>query len=184
MSRGYDAYGFDPSAFAVSKARELVGKKRILEGAIEEVAYPKASFDVITMFDVFEHLENPLADMKKLSGLLKPDGIIIIATGDTQSWAAKIMKRRWTFFIPPQHIFFFDRKNVTSLLRRAKLKPRRWYRVGKWLSLGYILHLARTTGESKIARVVYKFIKGTILMRLPFYVPMKDNMVILANKQP
>jgi len=184
LSRGYDAYGFDPSAFAVSKARELVGKKRILEGAIEEVAYPKASFDVITMFDVFEHLENPLADMKKLSGLLKPDGIIIIATGDTQSWAAKIMKRRWTFFIPPQHIFFFDRKNVTSLLRRAKLKPRTWYRVGKWLSLGYILHLARTTGESKIARVVYKFVKGTILMRLPFYVPMKDNMVILANKQP
>lgn len=184
LSRGYDAYGFDPSAFAVSKARKLVGKKRIREGTIGEVSYPAASFDVITMFDVFEHLENPLTDMKKLSGLLKPDGIIIIATGDTQSLAAKIMKRRWTFFIPPQHIFFFDRENVTSLLKRAKLRPGAWHRVGKWLSLGYILHLARTTGESSIAQLVYRLVKKTILMRLPLYVPMKDNMVILANKQP
>jgi len=184
LSRGYDAYGFDPSSFAVSQARKLVGKKRITEGTIGDVAYPTASFDIITMFDVFEHLEDPLNDMKKLSALLKPDGVIIIATGDTRSLAAKIMKRRWTFFIPPQHIFFFDRENVASLLKRAKLRPGAWYRVGKWLSLGYILHLARTTGESSAAQLIYKLVNKTILMRLPLYVPMKDNMVILANKLP
>ena len=112
--------------------------------------YPKASFDVITMFDVFEHLQDPFADMKKLEALLKPDGIIIIATGDTQSTAAKVLKRRWTFLFRRSYILF-HRKNVTTLLRQAGLKPIKWYRVGKWLSLGYVLHLARTTGESPIA---------------------------------
>lgn len=182
LQKGYDAYGFDPSSFAVQKAGALVGKARIKEGTIAEVKYPKASFDVITMFDVFEHLEDPLSDVKKLTSYLKPDGIIIIATGDTQSIAAKVMKRRWTFFIPPQHIFFFNRKNVTTLLTKSGLTPFQWHRVGKWLSLGYVLHLARTTGESFLARFVYDMVRKTILMRFPLYVPMKDNMVILARK--
>lgn len=182
-SRGYDAYGFDPSAFAVKKARELNGNDRIQEGTIAEIQYPKTSFDVITMFDVFEHLQDPLSDMKKLRSLLKPDGVIIIATGDTRSMAARVMKRRWTFFIPPQHIFFFHRKNVTTLLHKAGFVPQKWYKVGKWLSLGYVLHLARTTGESDIASRLYTKFKKTLLMRTPLYIPMKDNMVILAKKR-
>lgn len=182
LANGYDAYGFDPSTHAVKKARNLVGTSRIEEATIQQAKYEKESFDVITMFDVFEHLQDPLFDMKKINSLLKPDGVIIIATGDTRSLAAKIMKRRWTFFIPPQHIFFFHRKNVTTLLQNAGLKPFHWDRVGKWLSLGYILHLARTTGESKIASWIYEVIKTTPLMRIPFYIPMKDNMVILVRK--
>lgn len=182
LQKGYDAKGFDPSAFAVSRARDLVGNNRIQEGTIAEVSYPKHSFDVITMFDVFEHLQDPLLDMKKLESMLKPDGIIIIATGDTLSFAARLMKRRWTFFIPPQHIFFFNRKNVVTLLAKARLRAIRWHRVGKWLSLGYVLHLARTTGESKLANFVYSLVKDTVLMRFPLYVPMKDNMVIVMEK--
>ena len=182
LSEGYDAYGFDPSAFASSEAGRLVGPSRIKEGTIRSVAYPKNSFDVITLFDVFEHLQDPLADMKKLSSLLKKDGVMMIATGDTRSVAAKVFRRKWTFYIPPQHIFFFHRKNVRELLKAVGLRPRAWYRVGKWLSLGYVLHLARTTGENPIAGWLYTHIKGTALMGFPLYVPMKDNMVIEVTK--
>lgn len=182
MQHGYDAYGFDASAFAAKEASKLVGSTRISEGTIQTVSYPKQSFDVITMFDVFEHLQDPLGDMKRLSQFLKKDGVILIATGDTRSIAAKMFKRRWTFFIPPQHIFFFHRKNVTALLRKAGLKPVAWHRVGKWLSLGYVLHLARTTGENPIAAWLYGWLRTTLLMRVPLFVPMKDNMVILVTK--
>lgn len=182
LSKGYDAYGFDPSTFAASEAAKLVGSSRIKEGTIQSVSYPKQSFDVITLFDVFEHLQDPLNDMKKLVTYLKEDGIMLIATGDTQSTAAKLFKRRWTFYIPPQHIFFFHRNNVRELLKLAGLKITSWYTVGKWLSLGYVMHLARTTGENPIAGWVYSLIKDTIFMRIPLYVPMKDNMVIEVRK--
>lgn len=182
ISQGYDAYGFDASRFAAKTASELVGKSRIKEGTIQSVSYPKGSFDVITLFDVFEHLQDPLNDMKKLSSLLKKDGVILIATGDTKSIAARIFQRRWTFYIPPQHIFFFHRRNVRELLHAAGLTPRSWFRVGKWLSLGYVLHLARTTGESKLATFLYNQIQHTPLARFPLYVPMKDNMVIEVEK--
>ncbi len=179
---GYDAYGFDPSTFAAKKAGALVGYKRIQEATIQDAKFPKASFDVITMFDVFEHLQDPLEDMRKLRSLLKPDGVILIATGDTKSLAARIMRRRWTFFIPPQHIFFFDRHNVITLLHKAGLIAKAWHRVGKWLSLGYVLHLGRTTGESVFAHMIYRWCKKTPLVRFPLYIPMKDNMVILVGK--
>lgn len=182
LAHGYDAYGFDASTFAANEAGKLVGIQRIKEGTIRSVSYPKNSFDIITLFDVFEHLQDPLGDMKKLSTLLKKDGVILIATGDTKSLAAKIFRRRWTFYIPPQHIFFFHRNNVRELLQKVGLRPLKWFRVGKWLSLGYVLHLARTTGESPIAQHVFMRLRGSSLLRTPLYVPMKDNMVVVVGK--
>lgn len=180
---GYDAFGFDPSTHAANKAKKLVGSSYFQEATIQTAMYPKNSFDIITLFDVFEHLQDPVSDMKKLNSLLKKDGVIIIATGNTQSLASRLMKRRWTFYIPPQHIFFFNRINVSTLLHETGFVPFEWHKVGKWLSLGYVLHLARTTGESKLAKWLYEWISKTPLMRLPLYVPMKDNMVILCRKK-
>ncbi|MBP9814610.1 class I SAM-dependent methyltransferase, partial [Candidatus Woesebacteria bacterium] len=141
QSAGFDAYGFDPSAYAVSQARKLVGKSRIAQGTISEVRYKENTYDVITLFDVFEHLQDPVTDLKKLRRMLKPDGIIIIATGNAQSFAAKVFGRRWTFYIPPQHLSFFTKANLQTFMSQVGLFPVEWFGIGKWLSLDYILHL-------------------------------------------
>ncbi len=179
---GYDAYGFDPSSYAVDEAKKLVGASRIKRGTISSVKYPKKSFDVITMFDVFEHLSDPGSDMQKLSTLLKDDGVMVIATGDTNSLLAKTLKRRWTFYIPPQHLFFFNKSLMTELLAKYKLKPIEWFRIGKWLSLRYVLHLAKTTGESRIAHMLYMLMGKLRLEQLPLYLPVQDNMVTIVKK--
>lgn len=183
MQNGFDAYGFDPSTYAVSQARKLVGKARIQEGTISEVRYKKNTYDVITLFDVFEHLQDPIADLKKLRGLLKHDGIIIIATGNAQSIAAKVFGRRWTFYIPPQHLSFFTKLNLQTFLTRVGLSPIDWFGIGKWLSLDYILHLAKTTGESTIGAILHHWLSRSFVSRLPIYVPMMDNMVVIAQKK-
>lgn len=182
IEHGFDAYGFDASAHAVEEAKSLVGSKRIHLGLISDVSYDPKSFDVISLFDVFEHLADPIGDITRLTKYLADDGVMMIATGDVKSMAAKIFGRRWTFFIPPQHLFFFDRMTMTIALKKAGLRPKKWYRIGKWLSLGYVLHLGRTTGESKIASYFYRLIGNTVLARLPVYIPMMDNMVVLAEK--
>lgn len=179
---GYDAYGFDPSEFAAQEARRIVGERRIKIGTIDSVSYPKNSFDVITLFDVFEHLQNPLEDIKKLTTFLKPNGIIIIATGDTESWAAKAFGRRWTFYNPPQHLFFFNKANLVLLLSKSGLTPVYWFRIGKWLSLRYLLHLATTVGENPFAHSILLFSNRLKIEKTPLYVPLHDNMVVIAKK--
>ena len=182
LKKGYDAYGFDASSYAANEASQLVGAKRIQHGTIAEVNYKKKSFDVISMFDIFEHLDDPRADLRKIYSWLKDDGIIIIATGDTRSIFAQLMRRRWPFYSPPQHLFFFHKKNLADLLRQEGFTPFEWSRIGKWLSLRYLLHLARTTGESRIAQLVYPFAHHSRAGKLPVYMPVRDNMVVIAKK--
>lgn len=182
LRNGYHAYGFDPSEYAVEESKKLVGEKRIKHGTISSVHYPSKFFDVITLFDVFEHLRDPISDLRRLKQFLKDDGVIVIATGDTDSFMARALKRRWTFYIPPQHLYFFNKNLLTKVLALDGMVPLKWFRIGKWLSLRYVLHLARTTGESKIAPLFYKIAEGLHLGRIPIYLPLQDNMVVIARK--
>ncbi|OGG29921.1 hypothetical protein A2971_04175 [Candidatus Gottesmanbacteria bacterium RIFCSPLOWO2_01_FULL_46_21] len=179
---GFDAYGFDPSSYATGRAKALVGDKRIKTGTIDDVTYAPDSFNVITLFDVFEHLDDPRKDLAKLKNLLTKDGILIIATGDTSSFLAKVLKRRWTFYIPPQHLFFFSRATLSTLLRQLGFEPLEWFRISKWLSTRYVFHLARTTGESRIARLLYPIVYKSALGAISLYLPVRDNMVVIARK--
>lgn len=180
---GFDAYGFDPAIYATGEARKLVGRKRIKQGTIQDVEYTVKSFDVITLCDVFEHLGDPRKDLDKIYSWLKDDGIILIATGNSDSLAGKMLKRRWTFYIPPQHLFFFNKNNADKLLIEAGFSPVKWFSIGKWLTLRYLLHLGRTTGESVIARWLYPRILKSKLSIWPVFVPMHDNMIVIARKQ-
>lgn len=181
--KGFDAYGFDPSAHAVGVAKKLIGKGRVKLATIGEVTYPKKSFDVIVLFDVFEHLSDPANDISRLKSFLKDDGIMMIATGDTKSTMARIMGRRWTFYNPPQHLFFFNKKTLTTLLGNIGMIPVHWFNIGKWLSLEYVLHLAATAAESKVGNVLYHWAKKSPIGRLPLYLPARDNMIVIAKKQ-
>ncbi|MDP1721727.1 MAG: class I SAM-dependent methyltransferase [Candidatus Gottesmanbacteria bacterium] len=181
--QGYDAHGIDPSDYAIKKAKKLVGSSLIEKCVLSDVSKRPKSFDVVTMFDVFEHLSDPGKDLETVHALLKDDGIVVIATGDTASIFAKILGRRWTFFSPPQHIHYFNRVNMATLLRKKGFEPVLWTRIGKWLSLRYVLHLARTGGESKIAEYLYRFVNILRLGELPLYLPVRDNMVVIARKK-
>jgi SAM-dependent methyltransferase len=181
QSEGFDAYGLDPSQYAVNEAKKILGN-RIKEASLETADYAQKSFDVITMFDVFEHLGDPIGDLNKICGWLKDDGIIMIVTGNRQSVVAKIMKRRWTFYIPPQHLYFFDRKTMKIALKKTGLRDLEWSQIGKWLTLRYVFHLARTTGESVIAEFLYPYIDMFNIGSIPLYVPIRDNMIVIAGK--
>lgn len=181
LRAGYDAYGIDPSSHAAAKAKSRFNG-RITEGTIGSVKFPDSHFDVITMLDVVEHLSDPRADLRRAARLLTPDGMILIATGDTESLTAKLLGRRWTFYIPPQHLHFFHKTTMTELLGQSGLAPVKWFRVGKWLSLQYVFHLARTTGESKLAQWLYPLMETLPVGRIPLYLSMRDNMVVIAKK--
>ncbi len=181
LRAGYDAYGIDVSEYAVHRARQRFNG-RIYQGSIGSSHLAKQSFDVITMLDVVEHLGDPRKDLSKVAGLLSDNGVFLMATGDTESAAARLLSRRWTFYIPPQHLFFYNKTNFTRLLNESGLEPILWFRVGKWLSLQYIFHLARTTGESSIAQWLYPLMEKLPLGRVPLYLPMRDNMVVIARK--
>lgn len=177
---GFNSYGFDVSQYATNIARSR-HPRRIKLGAIDQVSYPKNSFDIITMFDVIEHLKNPRQDLKKLKSFLKPDGILVLNTGDAGSWLAKLQGKDWHFFVPPQHLFFFSRQTLTKLLNQAGFEVLQIDYKGKWISLRYFLNLAKQLHQNPIAQLLYPLVKNNKLGKIPLYFNLFDNIIVYAR---
>ncbi|MGQ9871731.1 class I SAM-dependent methyltransferase [Leptodesmis sp.] len=88
-------------------------------GRIEDVEeqLPAASFDLIVLLQVLEHVENPRQMMASLTKLLAPGGILIVETPNTKSWDAKLFRRGyWGGYHIPRH---WNLLNAATLKRLA-----------------------------------------------------------------
>lgn len=184
----FDPYGIDVSAYAISLAEKIVPREKLLLGNVEDIEKILAKkisgkkFDVITMFDLIEHLDHPREALKKTLSYLKDDGLIVIQTGDAGSAWAKVMGKNWHFFAPPQHFYFYNQKNMKMLLEQAGLKVIKIQKVGKWVSLRYLFHMMRYVNQDTIGDILYNFTAKNFFGQLRIFMRMNDNMIILAKK--
>jgi len=116
--RGYEAWGLDPSAYAVELARRACGD-RVRQGVLETAPFPAGHFDLLTAFDAFEHVYQPLDFVAAAERLLARDGVLVITTPDPTSLLARVSGRRWVSFKIPEHVFYWS----PATIRRA-LAPR------------------------------------------------------------
>ena len=82
-------------------------------------------FDLVTMFDVFEHLSNPLAGMQDLMSYLKPGGTLFVGTADLDHWSWYATRGNHWYLDPMQHIAVGSRRHfewVRSVLPAANLR--------------------------------------------------------------
>jgi SAM-dependent methyltransferase len=83
---------------------------------------PLAYFDVITLIDVVEHFEDPVADMKYLAQLLKPTGKMIIQTPDAGCDRAIKEIDGWGAMKADEHLYLFNRENFKTFCRSCGLE--------------------------------------------------------------
>ena len=117
---GYQTTGVEVDMWVVDFARKTFGVNA-LQGPVEKLDLEPGSFDVITMFDVLEHLERPIMTLQKCSDLLKDDGIFIIQTPETPEFLsyAELELAATGFLkmlIPSEHVFLFTRRAAVNLL--------------------------------------------------------------------
>ncbi len=179
---GYDAYGVEPSTYAAGLARKRFGD-RVQESTIARAQFHSKQFHVITMLDVFEHLDDPRRALALCRKWLQENGLLVIATNNFDSLWAQLMGKRWHFLIPPQHLFFFSEKTIRTILQDTGFMIETISRPGKWITLGYGLHLARSIQGSRVADQLYRVFRRTKLLSLPLYINFFDHMVVYARKR-
>lgn len=109
---GYETYGVDLNSDAIQK---ITSRHNALCGEIEEAKKFNKKFDVITVFDLVEHLYDIDNFWKNISDLLKNDGTVVILTGNPESIGAKIFKNEWWYFKYPEHIIFPSKNYYKSI---------------------------------------------------------------------
>ena len=78
----------------------------------------KQRFDVVTLNQVIEHVFNPNDLIKKCYELLKPGGVIYVATPNIGSVAAKVARENFDHLIPPEHLGYFSKRTLSAVLQR------------------------------------------------------------------
>ena len=89
-----------------------------------------AEFDAVTLWEVIEHLPDPLATLAALRSRLRPNGVLALSTPNTGHWEARRRPLRWEGYRPPSHVTFFTAATLSDLLTRAGFVGVRVTRVG------------------------------------------------------
>lgn len=138
--KGWDLHGIEMSAESAKEA-ELNSRAKVFIGDILDAQFPSASFDVITCFDVFEHLYEPRRVMERVSEWLKPGGIFYILVPNIDSAEGRVFGTYWHGLELPRHLFHYSPASLKFLaelvgLHELSLETRRNPAVGT--SLRYV----------------------------------------------
>ncbi len=114
---GYDAMGVEPSAWAARYAREVLEQK-VVEGTVKNLPPHMTDFDIVTMWDVLEHMKAPVEELLRIHSRLRPGGFLILSTLDIANWLPRIMGRRWPWLMD-MHLYYFTEEIMKQILTRA-----------------------------------------------------------------
>jgi SAM-dependent methyltransferase len=142
---GLQVAGAEP-ALAAAQAAKDAGFD-VFAGYLQDARYPDASFDVITLFEIVEHLSDPTALVKECCRILRPGGVLAVNTPNAHSWTARYMKGRWEGFSLVDlggHASFFSPTSIRTLadlcgLRVCRIETRnvRFYESGQCERITY-----------------------------------------------
>lgn len=116
--RGWECYGIEPSDFAAHYAQDRFSLN-IYHGYLEEGLFPDDYFDIITLWDVMEHLPEPLETLQIISHILKPDGLLVITTPNANAWERNSFGPYWAGWDVPRHYNIFSDETITTLLEKS-----------------------------------------------------------------
>lgn len=175
---GFAPYGVDISADIVATARERLGPESVHLGTLETAPYAPGTFELITMWDVVEHVVDPRALLLRARELLAPDGLLVLETQNIDSMFARLLGSRWHHYKHGEHLYHFNPETIRSLLRSAGFEaslvtPRLG---GKYVSLEFIAERA-----SRVHPALTRILQPLTRVRSGgVYVNVMDEMIVAA----
>jgi SAM-dependent methyltransferase len=179
-------YGLENSAEAARTAEARSGAQ-VLVGDILDAHFPRESFDVITCFDVLEHLYEPREVIVRVSEWLKPGGIFYLLVPNVNSAEARVFGSYWHGLELPRHLFHYSLASLKFLaksagLREVSLETRRNPAVGTslryvWDNVFGAVGIRRTPvayqGEASLPwKAARKLVRMTVLRALLVMAPL------------
>jgi SAM-dependent methyltransferase len=137
-SAGWSVQGVEISESAARHASDVLGLP-VLNAAIDAGVVPRSAFDLVTMWDVIEHVPNPQVALNAAADALRPGGGFVLTTGDVDSLAARLSGERWHLYNLPEHFYFHTEPSVRSLAEQAGLRPVAVRREAMTVSVSYAI---------------------------------------------
>lgn len=112
--QGWIAQGVEISE-AASRTGQAKGLQ-IVSGSLPDAQLPDESFDYVRASHSLEHMSHPHAVLEEMHRVLKPEGKLLIAVPNVDSWNAKLFRQYWWHLCPPVHAFGYSVHTLSRLL--------------------------------------------------------------------
>lgn len=134
--RGWEAHGseFEFRALEINRAKGL----RCVQAPVTIDTFRPGSFDVITAFEVVEHLRDPRAEAAVIAHALRPGGLFYCTTPNFASLSRRLLRGRWSIVSYPEHLTYFTPSTLCAWLQRFGFAPVKVRTTG--LSLSRLQH--------------------------------------------
>lgn len=161
---GWQVSGIEPNRALAKWGAKKYGVS-IFSKDFLETKFKDKSFDVVTFWDVLEHVTDPRAYLKEAVRILKPGGFIFVNYPDMGSVYSKIFKQKW-WFISPVHLYYFDKRTLGQFFDQEGLKFIKQEKYWQTLELGYLI--TRFADYNKlISNIVKRAVAILGLSKLP-----------------
>ncbi len=178
---GWEGRGIELSPDIGKEAIQALGEDKVHIGDIQDAPFQEGSFDLVSLWDVIEHVPDPHWFLDQALRFLKPDGILILETQNVKSRFAGWLGPKWQHYKHLEHLYHFNPETIERLLDDAGMEllhlTSKWG--GKHVSLGFI--------RERATRVHKAF--GVLLLPLaPFsrvnlYINPHDEMILVARRK-
>lgn len=118
LQRGWDVYGLDTCPGAVQAAKEKLGE-RVSLNTLKRASYASDFFDVVSLFEVLEHLPNPMDHLLEIRRILQPGGWVCLSVPNFASLERWVFGKWWVGLDAPRHLQQFTPESLQSFLERA-----------------------------------------------------------------
>ncbi len=179
---GWKVSGVELSPEIGAMAVEALGGEAIHLGTLDGAPFEKEAYDLVSLWDVIEHVEEPVPFLEEAASFLKPDGILILETQNIDSLFARVLGPKWQHFKHLEHLYHFSPRTIRRLFQEAGLEvlesTSRFG--GKYINIGFLRE--RATRVHPILSFLLLPLKPFDGFR--FYANPRDEMVLVGRRTP
>jgi 2-polyprenyl-3-methyl-5-hydroxy-6-metoxy-1,4-benzoquinol methylase len=177
----FEPTGIEPSHWAREYAEQQL-KLVIAAPTLEQARFPDASFDVVTLLDVIEHVPDPAGLLREVRRVLKPGGLVYLVTPDCDSLSARVLGSRW-WGLRPAHIYYFSEKTLSRMLEKGGFEIVEARSFGRIFTWGY--WLSRLTNYPRLVFRAVEALVDLFGIRDKFlYIDTRDTVQLAARRKP
>ena len=88
-------------------------------GVLQQLSLPGASYDAVIMNHVIEHVHDPISILSECLRILKPNGILVLTTPNSESFGHETYQSSWMGLDPPRHLYIFSQKTLRAVVLKA-----------------------------------------------------------------
>jgi 2-polyprenyl-3-methyl-5-hydroxy-6-metoxy-1,4-benzoquinol methylase len=179
--RGFTVSGVEMSRWASEYARRVYDLD-VETGDLEHLRLPAATYDVVVMADVIEHLTEPRRTLREIHRLLRRGGRLLLLTPDAGSLLARVTGTRW-WSVLDDHYFYFSRVTLWRLLESEGFAVERMSALGRQFPIAHWVFKLSQYGSTVLYRTAARLTRVLRLDARELSINLGDQMACVARKK-